>query len=836
MRTSYISNTYPRKGPPVRGLESLVLLAVVSAGVSGATAIAVTVGAIVGAIQIGVSVGLSFLASSLFKPDAPQPQDVQTSVKNPIAPRIRHYGRVKTSGPWAFVESKSGNLHKVITLGTGQLDAIEEYWVDDNLVTLGAGGWVTEPDLYSPNNLRIIARVGLPTETHYSELTSVFPEWDSSHRGDGVSSLYAYQDAVSSDKITEIFPNITNTLYRVVARGSLVYNPATATTIWTDNAAAIERDYLTHADGMRLPASIVNTPLAAAGWLAAYNRCAEDVELKAGGTEDRYRLWGSYQLDERPADVLSRMNAACDGRLVPTPDGGLTLDVGTWEEPSVTLDADAITGFSDVARGRDVLTTANIIRATYTSPFHDYQSTDADQWIDEEDVVLRGEIAQDTAFNMAPSHSQARRLMKLAAYRANPSWVGVFQCNLRAMACFGKRFVRISYPLFGINEVFEIQDFRFNIDEGGILTGVSLQVQSMPAEAYAWDADTEEGTEPISEETTVDNTIPVPTGLTFTQSLITVAGQNVAVGIISFDAAPTASLIVQARYKLVDATDWTTVPVAPEATQAQTGALSDGSPYEAQVRFVTQTGRVGDWTDSATLTPISDSAPPLALASFSATGGNGNATFGIATASGDLHLSRIAVYRVPNGVTLNKAAHTKLTIAAAPGTSFSYVDGDATTVNLFTDPGFATGSGWSFNAGWSRNAGTNRADHASAAVAGVAQSFTYVAGTYRGGFDIEAQSAAGTGAFPYFGSVTTPVSGTAVSGIGTKLWSLVPDPTAITIAVRASTWVGSIDNMVAFKETSACAPQGVWDYYPFPLNASGIEGPAATPVTGVVVY
>jgi hypothetical protein len=108
------------------GLESLVLLAVVSAGVSGATAIALTVGAIVGAIQIGVAVGLSYLASSIFRPKPPAPQDVQTSVKNPVAPRVRHYGRVKPSGPWAFGDSEHGNFHKVVALGTGELDAIEE--------------------------------------------------------------------------------------------------------------------------------------------------------------------------------------------------------------------------------------------------------------------------------------------------------------------------------------------------------------------------------------------------------------------------------------------------------------------------------------------------------------------------------------------------------------------------------------------------------------------------------------------------------------------------------------------------------------------------------------
>ncbi|MGX9144972.1 fibronectin type III domain-containing protein [Mesorhizobium sp. 128a] len=579
-----------RKDP----LTDLVLLALTAVGASGA-ALGILVPAVVGAIQIGVSIGLSYLASSLFRPDPPKPQDVQTSVKNPVAARIRHYGRVKASGPWAFVESKNGALFKVIALGTGQLDAIEEYWIDDNLATVDPSTRaVTSAPYYG--KAYISSRLGLPTETSYADLTSHFAAWDSSHRGDGVSSLYAVQVAVGSDQISTIFPNIINTLYRVVVRGSIVYSLGTSTNIWSENAADIVRDYLTHADGMRLPASIVSTPLAVAGWLAAYNRCNEAVAVNAGGTEKRYRIWGSYQLNERPADVLSRMTAACDGRLVPTADGGLTLDIGTWTEPTVTLDADAITGFSEVARGRDVLTTANIIRATYTSPFHDYQSTDADQWIDEADVALRGEIPVDKQFNMAPSHSQARRLMKLEAYRANPSWVGVFQCNLRAMAVFGKRFVRIAYPLFNINEVFEIQDFKFVIGEGGILTGVSLQVQSMPSAAYAWDAASEEGTPPISEVTTVDRTIPVPTGLAVTIQTVTFGGATASRAMLTFNASPSDALIIEARGRAVTDTSWATIAVDPGASSATGFIIDDVGEYEFELRYVTITGRQGAWS------------------------------------------------------------------------------------------------------------------------------------------------------------------------------------------------------------------------------------------------
>lgn len=603
-------------------IEAITFLAISAQAGALTTGLVSVFSAYSGIIGTVVSVGLTFLSSQLFRPQQPKPEDVQVSVKNPTAPRQRHYGRVKTTGPWVFAECKGGSLHKVIALGTGRLDAIEEVWRDDKILELEEDG-----DVVGQGD-RILTRLGLPTETHYAELEAVFPEWDPDHRGDGVASLYAYQGSVGAEDFAKKFPNGANTLYRVVARGSRVYNPLTGTTQWTDNAAAVIRDYLIHSDGMRLPSSLAATTQAAAGWLAAAQRCAEAVTKKAGGTEDRYRLWGTYTFDERPADVLGRMLQCCDGRIVPTPDGGVTLDVGTWEEPDVVIDEDAITGFSDVSRGRDIMTTANVIRATYLSPFHDYQATDAEPWRDEDDVSARGEIVQDMAFNMAPSHGQARRLMKLAAYRANPRWIGTWQCNLRALAAFGKRFVRLKYDLFGIDEVVEIVDFRFDIrrNEDGIqhLIGVTLQVHSMPEGAYEWDAATEEGTEPVAEAVAVDDTIPVPDNFTFVVDRIRVGQQFVPVGVISFDAPPSAALTVAGEYRRVGLGEtWQVIGIADGATSARTAPLEDGEDYEARVRHVTITGRVGDWSDVETVGVVADTTAPSPVSGVSATGGAG---------------------------------------------------------------------------------------------------------------------------------------------------------------------------------------------------------------------
>lgn len=547
-------------------------------------------------INLGLSVGLNFLAQSLFRPTAPKPEDVQTSYRQATAPRVRHYGRVKASGPWVFAESISGSFHKVIALGQGPIDAIEEYWIDDEAVTVdfGSNGLVTTGK--TAGKSRLFSRLGTDPETSYPFLTSAFSEWTTAHRGDGVASLYAFQGAVPDADFLATYPNGINTSYRVVLRGAKTRQINGGADAWDDRAAAVIYDYLTHPDGMRLPLSVVTTTLANAGWNAAYNRSAEAVAIAAGGTESRYRLWGSYQLNERPADVLGRMLQSCDGRLIPTPDGGLTLDIGTWAEPTVVIGPETITGFSELGRGRDVLSTANTIRATYLEPAQDYQAADADPWIDEGDVSERGEIPSDVQFHMAPSHSQARRLMKLAAYRANPVWVATFQCNLRALAAIDQRFVRIQYPLFGINSVFEVQDFRFIIGEGGIVTGVTLQVQSMPSAAYQWDT-SQEGTAPVMDQTEGSDGVPTPSAPT----VDFISGP--LRGSLSFSPSPSPLLFYRVRYKRTVDSAWTVSDaLANSATSFVTATLNAATSYDFALQFVTEKGREGSWSSTTTAT------------------------------------------------------------------------------------------------------------------------------------------------------------------------------------------------------------------------------------------
>lgn len=447
-------------------------------------------------IVIAVGLGISYLAQTLFtsKPAQPKPADGQVVIKQAAGPRTRSYGRVKVGGTLMFANVSSGAYGRVIAMGSGEIDAVEEHWIDDHLCTLSGSAVTSAPFVPGGASKAFIEfGLGTPAGTFYSALASTYPAlWTSAHLGKGIPSAFLVIHQVPSEDMGNIFPQYGNTQYRQVQRGAqvrAVSSGALTAPAWSDNAAAVILDYLTHPDGLGLADSWITN--AAAEWEQAIADCYDTI-----GGEARYRIWNSYNFAERPADVLTRFLVACDGSLFPTPDRGLVLRVGKWTTPTVTIDGDSIIGFSEFGRGRDVLSTANTIRARYTSPDHDYMEQDADPWIDDADVAERGEYALDLDLFCSPSHGQARRLMKLAAHRSNPTWVGTLECNLCALPAMGERYLNVVIDELGVDETFEVMGLQLIIVDGSILRGVTIRIASLSSAAYDLDVLREAGEPP----------------------------------------------------------------------------------------------------------------------------------------------------------------------------------------------------------------------------------------------------------------------------------------------------------------------------------------------------
>jgi hypothetical protein len=564
-------------------------------GVGAATATILAQG-----VLIAVGLGLSLLSTMLFRPAQPKPSDGQTLIRQSTAPRQRSYGRVKVAGSYMFANTQTGVLHRVFAMGSGEIDEVEEHWIDDTLVTVElVGNTVTTPkyNVGGSSKVRLEWELGSAAGYQFLLLEAAFPGvWTSDHLGKGIPKAYMLMHQVKAEQINDMFPRLADTLYRQVQRGALVPSVSggvIGAASWSDNPARCILDFMIHADGFRIPQAQIAAAIDY--WEDAIAICDEAIPLNAGGTEPRYRLWNTYRFDERPADVLARFLQCCDGQVFPTPNGGIGIRVGKWETPAVTIDDDAILAFSEVRRGADILATANTIRARYTSPDHDYQETDADPWIDAGDVADRGEFVADFEFYCSPSHTQTRRLMKIAAARLNPDWAGTMVCNLRGLMLMGERFFIINCAELGLNITAELVKLD-QIFEGNTITGVQVEWRSANEAAYDWDETTEEGeAPPLPPPIVPERDIPVPGGFG-------VAPFEVS-AILTWSTPPEDYLLVEVRYKRTADVDWLPWGVSDGVDGVVVGPLVEGEEYEFQIRHRSDTtDRVSDWTASETLT------------------------------------------------------------------------------------------------------------------------------------------------------------------------------------------------------------------------------------------
>lgn len=342
-------------------------------------------GGLAGALgNIALSFGISALAGALFKPrqQSTRPEDVQQSVRIAASDRVKIYGQFQATGNWIFGESVKGDLHKVLAVCEGLLVTVLNLKVDDTVVVTDANGIVQQEPYNGKVGFRY--RRGLLTETYYPQLQAAFPEWTPDHRGDGVVTIYATQFAASAEDTTRLFPSLKDTLFRIEGRFTEVWNPVNGATAWSDNAAAVIRDFMVSRHGLRIPAAIIDTPLAIDAWRTAFNRAGRAVPLKAGGEEQAYRLWGAYKLSETPGSVLEQLLFSCDAMPILTRDGGVSIRIGDTPAPTVTLDRTNITAAVKVTGGLDVRTTANRINSKFLSAPDDYMLIDADPWLNED--------------------------------------------------------------------------------------------------------------------------------------------------------------------------------------------------------------------------------------------------------------------------------------------------------------------------------------------------------------------------------------------------------------------------------------------------------------------
>ncbi|GLS87680.1 hypothetical protein GCM10010873_26540 [Cypionkella aquatica] len=587
---------------------TLITAGLASAGFTGAITIFGLSPALSAAL---ISVGKSLLWSEVSKalgPKAPTIQ-VQASIAQATAPRVRGYGEYMLGGVKVLREAKSKRLYQITSAHHGAISEVVRFEVDGEVVTL-SGGAVTSG---SADGYMWIYAILSGDGGDYAEARAAFPSmWTTAHKLTGQASYFVVMKAPKIAKLSKRFPRQAETSVQMVAKLSQVMDPRTGVTAYSDLTGPAALDFLTHPDGYRIPMESVD--LASFAQFTAV--CDQDVPLKAGGSEKRYRLGGYYTLEDAPKEVMQRILATADAQLYMTAEGKCGILGGSWEDPDVTIGAADILAMQ-LADGFDEFTDFNVLKGKYTSPLHRFQEAEAEELLDETALLTQPERVETLAVDLCPSPSQMRRLMYL--YRASSirDWTGTIRTNLVGLKARypkgkGKHVIRIVNPaLPGIGDaVFEVLSHSYSVADRVCEISIASIVN-----AYPWNPAAQEGTPPppLSALAVPGAATFAPTGLVLTQDVVALAsGQNAARIEAVVDEPDYEGVQLYLEYRRVGVTEWEPMVVGVGNLRGASAVVSSGLTYQVRASWVGE----DIYTAIETITVISNPTPPSAAASL----------------------------------------------------------------------------------------------------------------------------------------------------------------------------------------------------------------------------
>lgn len=551
-------------------------------------------------ISVGRAVLYSAASAALNRPPRLSAQEVQATIAQPLGPRVRGYGAFLLGGTRAFWEAKNGNLYQIVAAHHGPITEVLDWWVDGEVVTLDGGGNTT-----TGAGAGAIAIDAILTGDggDYSVVRTEFPDlWTTDHRLEGIATYLTVFNGPSPQNLSRVFPRAQQTLVQLEARLSPVIDPRTDVLGFSDLTGPCALDYLTDADGYRIATASIDV----ASFAAFTELCDEDVPMKAGGTQKRYRIGGHYTLEDAPKDVMARILATADAQLYMTAEGKVGIMGGRWVEPDVTLGGQDILAYS-LQDGFDEFTDFNILKGNFTSADHRYQETECAELVDEVSLLTQPQRVETHVVPMCPHHAQMQRLMR--AYRATRQrqWTGSIVTNLVGMKArfpsgTGRHVIRLVIDDLEIDQTFEVLSHSYSVaDRICTITVASLE------NPYLWTPATDEGDPPppladlIAEAGAADP----PTGLALTLEVVTLAAGQNAVRIVATVDDPGRSdlqLYLEARQ---DGTSiWQPIAVGIGALRGVSEVLIDGESYDVRASWVGQAGTSAIESITAVSNPV----------------------------------------------------------------------------------------------------------------------------------------------------------------------------------------------------------------------------------------
>ncbi|HTN40315.1 MAG TPA: hypothetical protein VLZ84_04135, partial [Asticcacaulis sp.] len=545
----------------------------------------------------------------------------------PIMPVTNFVGDdSKTAGGRAFRDVHSNNYATIQAISEGRLDRFSALYMADDKVTLNIndsvvgvtnGGTTITDGRYQDDDgkirVKIQTRLGLPTETAYSDIVAAFPGvWDSTCRGDNTGSICVQRFATDTKFQNTIFP-AGPVDASVVARGvcydwrkdstagGVGSQRRTDDTTWGWCANPIV--WLVHKEWTAWGRDWVTQILPLLADLTTEaNYCDTPFALKAGGTQPIYTVAFNYPDDEDYTTTRQRILDAMDGFYCEDGFGRLVLKAGRYEAPDLTFTGDDI--LESHWEGGELSSDAvDLINISFMSPANDYKVVQCDPWIINEGGTLPTDLNLDGVYRMP----QARYLAKRKAARLMPNYRGWIKVGRKGRQALKKRYIRVQNPrrpsmgdvvceIIGIE--YEPSDRSFTIN----LISADVNIDT-------WNPATEEGD-------AVDAVPGVDPGILDAPTIDTITpfydGINIRLRVVGDypdrdDITPVTSWRV-AGGVWDDRTNDDYVDNGGGSLTTESSVVTPDASLEVRIAYLTSKGALSDW--SATETVNSSVVPP----------------------------------------------------------------------------------------------------------------------------------------------------------------------------------------------------------------------------------
>lgn len=588
----------------------------IGTAIAGAIGVTSTVGTylIIGATYLAIGAVTSWALAALApKQDfgSLQSNGILVNSREAAAPQDYVYGEVRKGGTVVFYEtsgSENKYLHQVIVLAGHEVNSIGDIYINDEVANINGSNFVTTAGSTDwQSKIRIKKHTGSQTtyDTDLASETTVGPNFI----GNDIAYLYVRYE-YDQDVFANGVPLIT-----AKVQGKKVYDPRTATTGYSNNAALCIRDFLTTSYGLN------DSSIDDVAFSAAANECAESIALDAGGTESRYTINGIVRADRPIGSVLQDMITACASTLF-WGVGAWKLKVGAYTSSVKTLTLDDLRGPISLDTRITMRDNFNTVRGTFIDANQDYITADYPELTSSTFKTEDGgeEVALDLALPFTTSSATAQRLAKLTLYRAREQMTINADFGLAAMEVEVGDIIAFTNDRYGFDaKEFEVMGWRLSPNQDAGDLRINLTLRETSEAAFDWNA---EETDILSNNTT----LPVYTaGMTVlnlsaneggrTQS----DGTRISTALIDWDDVDSAFIErYEVQWKPTADSSYSTTYTSNSAIELS--PIIDSVEYTFRVRAIAVNGYRGPFT-SVTLTGGGDSTAPNPPTNVSAVGG-----------------------------------------------------------------------------------------------------------------------------------------------------------------------------------------------------------------------